>query len=117
MTFQDAVKTCFNNYTNFEGRARRPEYWWFALFVLVGNLLFALIGIGILKAIWGLALLLPSLAVGVRRLHDLDKSGWWLLLVLIPIIGGLILIYFFVQEGTKGANQYGPEPRVSPSGF
>lgn len=117
MTFQDAVKTCLTQkYLDFSGRARRPEYWWFALFVFIGNVVFAIIGIDLLGALWGLALLLPSIAVGVRRLHDLDKSGWWLLIGLIPLIGFLVLLYFFVQPGTSGANRFGPEPRDHPGG-
>ncbi|RYH07284.1 DUF805 domain-containing protein [Tropicimonas sp. IMCC6043] len=118
MTFQDAVKTCLTQkYVDFSGRARRSEYWWFVLFVFIGNIIFGIIGIDLLGALWSLALLLPGIAVGVRRLHDLDKSGWWLLIALIPLIGLLVLIYFFVQPGTRGANQYGPEPRVEPNGF
>ena len=66
--------------------------------------------ISVLGALFSLAMFLPSLAAGVRRLHDLDKSGWWYLLVLIPIIGALVLLYFFVQKGTAGANRFGPPP-------
>ncbi|MFD0981735.1 DUF805 domain-containing protein [Tropicimonas aquimaris] len=119
MKFQDAVRTCLNKYAVFSGRARRPEYWWFALFNLIGSVVTQSLDrmvfgpdMGVLGALWGLALLVPSIAVGVRRLHDLDKSGWWLLIALIPILGTLLLIYWFIQPGTRGPNQYGPEPRV-----
>ncbi|SDK42051.1 DUF805 domain-containing protein [Aliiruegeria lutimaris] len=124
MTFQEAVKTCLNKYADFKGRARRPEYWWFVLFIWIGNVVFGLLdrlllgaGNGLLGVIWGLAVLVPAIAVGVRRLHDLDKSGWWLLLGLIPIIGTIVLIWWFVQPGTKGKNQFGAEPRVKPRGL
>ncbi|SFC93087.1 DUF805 domain-containing protein [Tropicimonas isoalkanivorans] len=119
MTFQEAVRTCIQKYVQFSGRARRPEYWWFALFNFLGSIISQMIDrllfgpdVGVLAAIWGLALLLPSIAVGVRRLHDLEKSGWWLLIALIPIIGFLVLLYWFVQKGTEGPNRFGPEPRM-----
>ncbi|MCR9069461.1 MAG: DUF805 domain-containing protein [Rhodobacteraceae bacterium] len=131
MDFVAAVKTCIlEKYINFQDRAPRSEYWWFALFNIGGAVLLGLIGITILQTLWSLALFLPGIAVSIRRLHDLDKSGWWLLLplgtlilggvigaLLMPIIGGIIylagvaiLIYWFVQKGTDGANQFGPDP-------
>ncbi len=122
MGFQDAIRTCFSKYATFSGRAARSEFWWFFLFLLLGNLLFSFIDrllfgstmegdqISILGAIFSLAVILPSIAVGVRRLHDRDMSGWWYLLVLIPILGALVLLYFFVQKGTDGPNQFGPDP-------
>lgn len=122
MGFQEAVKKCLSNYANFDGRAARSEYWWFALFLFLGNFVFGMLdaflfgGMGqgqqvsILGAIFSLAVFLPSLAVGARRLHDVDKSGWWLLLVLIPILGALVLLFFFVQKGTAGDNRFGPDP-------
>lgn len=118
MDFQTAVRTVLqHNYANFTGRAQRSQYWWFALFSFVGSIILnvidaALFGANatILSLLWSLALLIPSIAVGVRRLHDLDKSGWWLLLALIPLIGALVLIYWFVQRGTEGDNQYGADP-------
>lgn len=122
MTFQETIKKCFSDYVTFSGRAPRAEFWWFMLFIFLGNMaaglldgiLFGRAGggqqISILGALFGLAVFLPSIAVGVRRLHDLDKSGWWYLLVLIPLIGTLILIFFYVQRGTEGPNQYGPDP-------
>lgn len=124
MTFNEAIRTCFAKYVDFSGRASRSEYWWFVLFILLGNFVLsffdaAIFGtavdgqpVSVLGGIWSLALLLPSIAVGVRRLHDLDKSGWWLLLVLIPLIGFLVLLFFFVQKGTNGPNRFGPDPLV-----
>jgi uncharacterized membrane protein YhaH (DUF805 family) len=68
-------------------------------------------GIGLLSVIYGLAVLIPSIAVGVRRLHDTDRSGWWLLISLIPLIGGIVLLVFFVLDGTPGENRFGPNPK------
>jgi uncharacterized membrane protein YhaH (DUF805 family) len=112
MDFATAVKTVvMQKYANFSGRAIRSEYWWFVLAYIIAYLVLAIVdyvlGAQLLTAILSLALLSPSIAVGVRRLHDLDKSGWWLLLGLIPIVG-LILIYWFCQPGTPGANRFGP---------
>lgn len=112
MDFATAVKTVvMQKYANFSGRAIRSEYWWFILAYIIAYLVLAIVdyvlGAQLLTAILSLALLIPSIAVGVRRLHDLDKSGWWLLLGFIPIIG-LILIYWFAQPGTAGANRFGP---------
>jgi uncharacterized membrane protein YhaH (DUF805 family) len=119
MSFADAVRTCLNKYADFSGRARRSEYWWFFLFnvlvSIVASIIDAIIGtrsgnFGLVEGIAGLALLLPGLAVGARRLHDTTRSGWWLLIGLIPIIGAIILIIFFVQD-SHGDNQYGPSPK------
>lgn len=110
------LKVVRDNYVNFEGRARRKEFWMFALFnflIAVGiNLVAWVIDIfSILSFIYGLAVLLPGLAVGVRRLQDIGKSWMYLLIGLIPFLGALILIYFFVQEGDQGPNEYGPDPK------
>ena len=101
-----AVKTCFNKYVDFSGRAARPEFWWFFLFQISVLLVARLIGGDILYGLVALALLLPSLAVGARRLHDIGKSAWFLLLALIPIIGFFVLLYFFIQP-TGPANEFG----------
>ena len=111
MDFATAVKTVvMQKYANFSGRAMRSEYWWFILAYIIAYIVLAIVdyvlGVQLLTAILSLGLLIPSIAVGVRRLHDLDKSGWWLLLGLIPIVG-LVLLYWFCQPGTPGANQYG----------
>ena len=120
MSFGDAVKTCLTQkYANFKDRASRSEYWWFALFcwgaAIVLSFLDSLVfgnpsDYGLFSTLWGLAILIPSIGVGVRRLHDLDKSGWWLLISLIPIIGFLILLFWFVQQGTSADNRFGPDP-------
>ena len=119
------LKVMRDNYANFNGRARRKEYWMFTLFFLLFALLAGFV-IGILSAVgetvamiaiilavvWYLAHLVPSLAVTVRRLHDTGKSGWFYLLALIPYIGGLIIFIFTVIEGDKGDNKYGPDPKA-----
>lgn len=122
MGFQDAVRKALSNYANFSGRARRSEYWWFFLFVLLGNAILGLIDaalfgtapdgspVSLLGGIFSLAMLLPNLAVGARRLHDIDRTGWWLLIALVPVLGALVLIFFFVQRGTDGPNRFGADP-------
>ncbi len=110
-------------YATFSGRARRKEYWWFALFttmlsgvlaavdtMMIGAEKFIEYGTGPLLGMASLALIVPTLAVAARRLHDRDKSGWWLLLGLIPFVGAIILFVWFVQRGTIGANRYGADP-------
>ncbi|WP_193140623.1 MULTISPECIES: DUF805 domain-containing protein [unclassified Meridianimarinicoccus] len=107
MNFQTAIQTCLSKYATFSGRATRPEFWWFVLFVILvglgGSILDSVIfGTGPeagqpISAIASLALLLPYLAVGVRRLHDIGRNGWWMLLILLPLIGTLIILYWMVQ--------------------
>lgn len=106
MDFMDAVKTCFSRYVDFNGRAARPEFWWFALFCLVGGLVLGQVS-HLLSTLFSLGTLLPSLAVGARRLHDMDKSGWWQLLWLLPIIGWIVMIIMMAQPGTSGPNRFG----------
>ena len=114
MDFQTAVRTCLNKYVTIEGRARRSEYWWFVLFNIGGGIILSIVdsvlGIQLLNGLWTLALLLPSICVGVRRLHDRDMSGWWLLLGFIPVIGAIILIVWFASRGTAGPNRFGSDP-------
>lgn len=108
-------------YADFSGRARRSEYWYFFLFNLILGILASIIdtilgtrgssGIGLIGGLISLALLLPGLAVGARRLHDTSRSGWWLLIGLIPIIGAIVLIVFFVMDSHPD-NQYGPSPKA-----
>jgi uncharacterized membrane protein YhaH (DUF805 family) len=107
-------------YAEFQGRSRRKEYWLFALFSFLVSLVLMVIdltlgtgapGLGIFQAIWSLGVLIPSIAVGVRRLHDTDRSGWWLLISFIPLIGAIVLIVFLVQDGTRGPNKFGPSPK------
>jgi len=120
-------KKVLNQYVDFEGRARRTEYWMFTLvdklimiplYIIVviesesENSLLLSVGLGLIMLLYALATLVPSLAVGVRRLHDTGKSGWMLLIGLIPIIGGIWLLVLFVTEGDKGENQYGLDPKA-----
>lgn len=104
------------NYVGFHGRARRKEYWMFVLVSVIVSIILSILesmlGMqSVLTGIYSLAVLLPSLAVGVRRLHDTGRSGWWLLLSLIPLIGSIILIVFMCQDSQQNGNQYGPNPR------
>ena len=105
MTFMDAVKTCFSKYANFEGTATRSEYWWFFLFNFIISCILQVI-FGNLAMVYSLATLLPGIAVGVRRLHDTDRSGWWLLISLVPLLGAIVLLVFLVQESRP--NRYLP---------
>ncbi len=104
----EAVTAALKNYAKFTGRARRSEYWWFFLFWIIAIFATSFISQN-LAAIVVLALILPSLGVGIRRLHDIGKSGWWCLVSLIPLIGALVLIYWAVQP-SGGDNAYGPAP-------
>lgn len=117
MNMIEAVKAVFSKYVTFSGRARRAEYWWFVLFSFIVSIVltaidFGVLGVrsGLLGNIWSLAVLLPSLAVAARRLHDTDRSAWWLLVFLIPLIGFIVLIVFFAQKGTEGGNRFGRDP-------
>ena len=100
MTFGKSISTCFSKYATFDGRASRPEFWWFFLFTFLASAAAGMVS-ETLSGLFSLAVLLPSLAVGARRLHDVDKSGWFLLLWLIPIIGWIILIVWAAQEGKE----------------
>ena len=112
-------------YAVFSGRARRMEYWMFCLFSVIFSFVFSIIdvmvgsfnpqtGMGVFGGIYILAIIIPSIAVLARRLHDTDRSGWWILLGLIPLIGGLVLLVFTVLDGTPGANRYGENPKGAP---
>jgi uncharacterized membrane protein YhaH (DUF805 family) len=108
MTFLDAVKTCFTKYGDFKGRASRSEYWWYTLFIVLASFAAAIISDRV-SALFALATLLPSIAVGARRLHDTNRSGWLQLIVLIPVLGWLVLLYFMLQE-PKEPNRFGAAP-------
>jgi uncharacterized membrane protein YhaH (DUF805 family) len=114
MSFGNAVSSFFSNYANFNGRARRSEYWFAYLFwvlVYLGTLILDLSGGGgLFTSLWALGTLIPLLALGVRRLHDTGRSGWNYLLGLIPFAGPIILLVLFVQDSV-GPNQYGPYPK------
>lgn len=129
MGFFDAIASVFSKYATFSGRAPRSEFWWFWLlnmavsialdgfdfgYGMTGMRSFGgmehMGGAPILSAIWHLAVFLPTLAVSVRRLHDTDRSGWWLLLWLVPVIGWIVMLVFLVSRGTQGPNRFGPDP-------
>jgi uncharacterized membrane protein YhaH (DUF805 family) len=132
MPFVEAIRTVYGKYVTFSGRARRSEYWWWALYMLIAGGVIAAVEMrlglglgtvaggdgsiqaayqgGLLTGIWALAHLIPGIAVAVRRLHDTDRSGWWLLIVFVPVIGVLVLLYFYVSRGTPGENRFGPHP-------
>lgn len=122
MGFNEAVKTCITKYFGFYGRARRSEYWYWVLFTfllsLVAGILDLIIGTdydaggGVLSTIVSLAILAPSLAAGARRLHDTGRTGWWQLIMLIPVIGFFVLLVFFVFDSQEGENKYGPNPKA-----
>ncbi len=111
-------------YAVFSGRARRKEYWMFFLFSVIISLVLMAIdgvmgtkstmaGMGILGALYTLAVFLPALGVTIRRLHDTNRSGWWIFISLVPIVGLIVLLVFLIQEGTPGVNDYGPNPKES----
>ena len=118
--FVEALK----KYVVFSGRSRRKEYWYFVLFVVIVSIVLSLIdslsgtyhsesGTGLLSGIFSLAILIPSIAVSVRRLHDIDRTGWWVLISLVPLIGWIVLLVFHVQDSTPGTNRYGPNPKFA----
>ena len=110
-------------YAVFDGRARRKEYWMFFLINIVVSVVLIAIdkligtfshqaGFGLLQGLYSLALLIPSIAVTVRRLHDTGRTGWWILIGLVPVVGGIILLIFMVLDSEPGTNQYGPNPKA-----
>jgi uncharacterized membrane protein YhaH (DUF805 family) len=115
MGFGDAVKTCFSKFFVGEGRASRPEYWWFFLAYIVLYAIAAAIDAAletgfVLAGIVGLVFFIPLITAAIRRLHDTGRSGWWYLIVFIPLVGFIILIVFLATEGQPGQNEYGPPP-------
>jgi uncharacterized membrane protein YhaH (DUF805 family) len=124
MSFATAIRSVFSQYAGFGGRARRAEYWWFALFVVLVSIATSILDPalgtdfrgdvtsgGIFGLTANLVLLVPSLAVAVRRLHDTDRSGWWILIALIPLVGAIVLLVLLVQDGAPGPNRFGPSPK------
>ena len=109
-------------YTVFEGRARRKEYWIFALISALILIFLSLIDEmtgwkvwddeGVLSLVYSIAVFVPTLAVVVRRLHDTDRSGWWILIALIPLIGAIVLLVFLILKGNEGDNRFGPDPKA-----
>lgn len=111
----DWMLMAWRKYADFSGRARRKEYWMYILGYVIVSVVLAIIGSILSTSLLGYAFMLvalvPSIAVGIRRLHDTERSGWWMLLGLIPL-GGLVLLVFFVMEGTRGNNAFGPDPKA-----
>ena len=117
MGFFDWYLKCIKgHYADFDGRARRTEYWMFFLvniFIsIVAAIIGRVIGLPVIGSLYGLAVLLPGIAVGVRRLHDTGRSGWWWLIALIPLIGTIWIIVLFALDGDQGDNQYGADPKA-----
>ncbi|HEX2020805.1 MAG TPA: DUF805 domain-containing protein [Aurantimonas sp.] len=127
MSFTGAVQSALNQYATFRGRASRAEFWWFFLFAFLGNVVLGIVdglivgpilgfspfsgeGAQPLGSLFSLAIFVPSLAVGARRMHDTGRSGWWLLVNLVPVVGWLIYLYFAIQPGEPAINAYGPPP-------
>lgn len=136
MSFTESISSVFSKYATFSGRARRSEFWWFYLFNVLVNIVLGLINVKIITSLWSLAILLPSLAVTVRRLHDTGKSGWYILIPIVVAIiacviivlaeasvAGMIIAYamiivvmilyiiWLVKDSQPGDNQYGPNPK------
>lgn len=128
MSFGESVKTCFQKYVTFKGRARRSEYWWFCLLNFIAGIVTVVLdyqmdtinielGLGALSGLYTLIVFLPGLAVSVRRLHDTGHSGWYYLLTFIPILGALFLLYFFVSDSAPEENRYGKSPKYAQETF
>tara|TARA_B100001123_G_C14912657_1_gene868424 strand:+ start:163 stop:531 length:369 start_codon:yes stop_codon:yes gene_type:complete len=116
MDMQKSIKICFKKYANFNGRASRSEYWWFQLFYIIVAFVAVIFDsmyidnsqtMGPLELVTTLALLLPALAVTARRLHDVGRSGWWML-IFITVIGMIPLLIWYISVGTRSKNKYGP---------
>jgi uncharacterized membrane protein YhaH (DUF805 family) len=120
MNFGEAIKSGFSNYVNFGGRAVRSEFWFWALFTIIGTAIAAGLDFAIFNApalfyfVFTLVIFLPGLAVTIRRLHDLDRPGWWFLLIAVPLIGVIVLIVWFCTRGTSGPNRFGPDSSPQP---
>ena len=114
MGFGEAVSVCFKKSVVWEGRAPRAEYWWFELaqlLIIVAALIIdQIIGTGFIYIIAVIALILPSIAVLIRRLHDTDRSGWWFWIMILSIIGSIVILVFTLIAGDEGDNKYGPNP-------
>jgi uncharacterized membrane protein YhaH (DUF805 family) len=119
----NAVSSAFSKYATFSGRATRSEYWWFILFQVIAIMGLAFLdgmmgtfsegaGLGMLSGLFCLALIIPTFAVGIRRMHDTGRSGWWTLINLIPLVGPIIFIVLAAQDSQAGTNSYGPSPKA-----
>ena len=112
MNFSESLNTCLKKYFVFQGRASRSEYWWFQLIVTPSYFISTLFNNDISYLFLGITLftLIPAISAGVRRLHDTNRSGFFLLISLIPFIGGIILLFLLIPVGTKGKNKFGADP-------
>jgi uncharacterized membrane protein YhaH (DUF805 family) len=121
-----AVSRGFRKYATFSGRATRAESWWWVVFTVLVGAALAIVDTttgtmgmfgdsGLLGSLFELATLLPSFALGARRLHDINRTGWWLLLILVLVIGWIVLIVWAIKRGDSGPNKYGPDPRQATS--
>ncbi|MGJ8546278.1 MAG: DUF805 domain-containing protein [Sulfitobacter sp.] len=115
-TFMGALKDGFGRYVDFGSRSNRPQYWyWFLWMLIIGFITGMLDGMlgtgGVVNGIWTLAALLPGIALSIRRLHDIGRSGWWLLIGLIPLVGAIVLLVFFCTRSENQTNRWGPVPR------
>lgn len=112
MGFSEAVKSGFDHYTKFDGRANKPAFWWWFLFQIIvyiaAEIVDAILGTTIFWILIALGLLLPNLSVAIRRLHDTNRTGWWILIGLIPIVGFIVLLIFYLEQSNPGPNDYGP---------
>ena len=118
--FSSAAMLGFTRYFDFRGRSSRAEYWWFVLFLVLVDLALSLFDSvsflaggftgGLFGTLWSIAVIVPQISIGARRLHDINRSGWWLLLLVIPILGWGILLIWAVKQGDQGNNSHGPEP-------
>ena len=112
------LKVVRDNYAYFNGRASRQEYWMFNLFIFIFTIVVGFIDVflslGFLSLLYLLAILIPGLAVLVRRLHDVNKSGWWFFIIFIPIIGAIWMLILLCTDGNPGENSYGPSPKAAP---
>lgn len=115
-------------YAVFSGRSRRKEYWYFFLINLIITFILLIVdkitgtyslqtGMGLLGSLYSIAVFIPNISVTVRRLHDINRTGWWVLIALIPIIGAIILLIFMVQDSTPGENRFGNNPKEPQSAF
>ena len=112
MNLVQAIQSGFQNYVTFQGRAARSAYWYWTLFAVLAQVI-AQWALGeTVSLLVSLVLFLPSLAVSVRRLHDIDRSGWWFLIWFIPVVGWIVMIYWACCKGTEGPNRFGPDPLV-----
>lgn len=122
MGFGEAIRSGFQRYVDFSTRSSRSEYWFWVLFVLLGHVAAGVLdavifgggakegSVGVIAGLFSLATFIPGLAVGIRRLHDIGRSGWWVLIALVPVIGVIVLIVFAVKPGQPGPNPWGPNP-------